>query len=165
MKNHLVTQLDFVRDEFQRVMKGVTAEEGTKVLAPFNSLGYIVGHMAVHEHTMWILMGQQRKLYSGIGQRFGSGSDTSVPQWDEVWAIWHHVTQESDGYLATLTDASLDDYLVYKGEPIKESLGHTLLRVINHYWFHIGEAHGLRQALGHKNIPDFVGDIQRTRYR
>ncbi len=163
-KHYLVTQLDFARAEFQRVMQDVSPQEGTRVLPPFNSLGFIVAHMAVHEHTMWILMGQQRKLYSGIGARFGSGAETSTPDWDEVWTIWHHVIQEADHYLVTLTDDMMDTFLTFRDQPREESLGHTLLRVINHYWFHIGEAHGLRQALGHTDIPDFVGDIQRTRY-
>lgn len=165
MKHYLVTQLEFARDEFQRVMQGVSAEEGERVLPPFNSLGYMVGHMAVHEHTMWILMGQQRKLYTGIGSRFGSGGEASVPPWAEAWDIWHNVTREANSYLAAITDDMLDTPLIYRDKPMHESLGHTLLRVINHYWFHIGEAHGLRQALGHKDIPDFVGEIQRTRYR
>ncbi len=165
MKHYLVTQLEFARDEFQRVMQGVSSGEGERVLPPFNSLSFMVAHMAVHEHTMWILMGQQRKLYSSIGSRFGSGAEASVPQWDEVWQIWHHVTREADSYLASITDDMLDTPLVYRDQPMQEVLGHTLLRVINHYWFHIGEAHGLRQALGHQDIPDFVGEIQRTRYR
>jgi len=96
MKHYLVTQLEFARDEFQRVMQGVSSQEGERVLPPFNSLGFMVAHMAVHEHTMWILMGQQRKLYSGIGSQFGSGAAATVPQWDEVWQIWHHVTREAD---------------------------------------------------------------------
>jgi hypothetical protein len=36
-----------------------------------------------------------------------------------------------------------------------------LLRMIGHYWFHTGEAHAVRQLLGHPNLPDFVGDIGR----
>jgi len=33
-----------------------------------------------------------------------------------------------------------------------------------HYWFHIGEAHAVRQMLGHGNLPDFVSDLPAVRF-
>jgi hypothetical protein len=38
-----------------------------------------------------------------------------------------------------------------------ESIGISLLRNIYHYWHHIGEAHAIRQILGHSDLPVFVG--------
>ena len=34
-----------------------------------------------------------------------------------------------------------------------------------HYWFHIGEAHAIRQILGHGELPQFVGDMSQALYR
>ena len=34
-----------------------------------------------------------------------------------------------------------------------------LLRNVYHYWFHTGEAHAVRQSLGHQGLPEFVGDM------
>jgi hypothetical protein len=34
-----------------------------------------------------------------------------------------------------------------------------------HYWFHLGEAHAIRQMLGHPDLPQFVGDMSRAVYR
>jgi hypothetical protein len=34
-----------------------------------------------------------------------------------------------------------------------------LLRNIYHYWYHTGEAHAIRDMLGHKNLPEFVGEM------
>jgi hypothetical protein len=31
--------------------------------------------------------------------------------------------------------------------------------VIYHYWFHVGEIISIRQILGHRDVPEFVGDI------
>ncbi len=28
-----------------------------------------------------------------------------------------------------------------------------------HYWYHLGEAHAIRQMLGHTGLPQFVGDM------
>jgi hypothetical protein len=39
-----------------------------------------------------------------------------------------------------------------------------LLRHIDHYWFHTGQAHAVREMLGHKNLPDFVGDMSAALY-
>lgn len=33
------------------------------------------------------------------------------------------------------------------------------LRNIYHYRCHIGEAHAVRQQLGHRDLPQFVGDM------
>ena len=39
-----------------------------------------------------------------------------------------------------------------------------LLRNIYHYWFHMGEAHAIRQLLGHPDLPQFVGDMSEAVY-
>lgn len=40
-----------------------------------------------------------------------------------------------------------------------------ILRNIYHYWFHLGEAHAIRQLLGHTDLPQFVGDMSEALYR
>ena len=39
------------------------------------------------------------------------------------------------------------------------TIGSLLLRVIYHYWYHIGEIMAIRQQLGHANLPEYIGDI------
>jgi hypothetical protein len=34
-----------------------------------------------------------------------------------------------------------------------------------HYWFHCGEAHAIRQMLGHTDLPQFVGDMSEALHR
>jgi hypothetical protein len=41
----------------------------------------------------------------------------------------------------------------------ESNIGALLLRVIYHYWYHIGEIMAIRQQLGHHGLPDFVGNI------
>jgi hypothetical protein len=38
-------------------------------------------------------------------------------------------------------------------------MGTMVLRMVGHYWFHTGEAHAVRQLLGHPDLPRFVGEI------
>lgn len=159
----LVTQLEFTRQEFRRVMNGVNSDSGERVLPPFNSLSYIVAHMAVHEHTMWIVCGQEERLFPEIDQ-FRSGSEALVPSWNLVWEQWEQITLASSAFLHQLSTNDLYSCLQHptSDTPLQEVLGHTLLRVIFHYWFHLGEAHGIRQAMGHENLPEFVGKLDQT---
>jgi hypothetical protein len=39
------------------------------------------------------------------------------------------------------------------------------MRNIYHYWFHTGEAHAVRQMLGHTDLPQFVGGMESAAYR
>jgi len=63
-----------------------------------------------------------------------------------------------------LTTEVLQTHLEWEGKPWPESVGTMLLRNIHHYWFHIGEAHAMRQVMGHQGLPDFVGDMSAAIY-
>jgi uncharacterized damage-inducible protein DinB len=82
-----------------------------------------------------------------------------------MWAAWHTITKTADQYLDTLTTATLQTYFIYKGKPRPESIGTMLLRNIYHYWYHTGEAHAIRDMLGHRELPQFVGDMSEGLYR
>jgi len=43
--------------------------------------------------------------------------------------------------------------------------GYAAAKNIFHYWFHTGEAHAVRQMLGHGNLPQFVGNMESVFYR
>ncbi len=163
MTHPLVTQLEFTRREFVRVMEGVSAEEGERVIPPFNSLSFVVAHMAFHEHTMFVLLGQGVDLGLDV-QVAHSGTDASVPSWNDMWTQWQQITDQADSYLQRLAQENLHVRLRQGDREVPEVLGHTLLRVIYHYWFHLGEAHAIRQVLGHKDIPEFVGAVGTTSF-
>lgn len=161
----LVTQLTFTREEFRRLWADVDSTEGERVLSPFNSLSFIVAHVATHEHSLWLQRAQKRTLPSAL-LRLRAGAEPEAPPWDAATDIWAQVTAESAAYLETLTDATLDARFARDAQrPAGAAIGHHLMRLIYHYWFHIGEMHGIRQALGHKGIPEFVGPVEQTRYR
>jgi hypothetical protein len=67
------------------------------------------------------------------------------------------VTATADAYLNTINADDLPTFLAFNGKPSRENVGTMLLRNIYHYWFHIGEAHAVRQQLGHSDLPQFVG--------
>jgi hypothetical protein len=166
MSHPLVTQLRFARSEFVRCLAGVPPEDAVRRMEPMNCLSWIVGHLASQEHYLWVLVAQGRNVAPpGLRELVGFGRPPSTPPWDEMWAVWHAVAEAADTYLDTVTDEALDTHLEWKGERMPETVGTRLLRNTYHYWFHLGEAHAIRQMLGHANLPDFVGDMSQVRYR
>ena len=165
MPHPLVVQLRFTRNEFARCLDGVTAEEATRRLSPMNCISWIVGHLASQENLYWVLQAQGRTLFPELEKLVGWGQPASTPPLNEMWDAWRTITAAADEFLDTLNTDVLQTYQRSGGTPLKESIGTRVLRNIYHYWFHTGEAHAIRQMLGHKDLPEFVGDISKAIYR
>ncbi len=165
MVHPLVTQLRFARSEFTRCLEGISAKDARRRLLPMNCISWIVGHLAYQENLYWVVRAQGRDLAPDLEHQVGWGQPASTPPLDEMWKTWHTVTDAADTYLETLTTERLQTYQNLEGEPLGESVGTKLLRNIYHYWFHAGEAHAIRQLLGHTDLPEFVGEISKAPYR
>ena len=74
--------------------------------------------------------------------------------------LWQTVTIAADSYLDTLTTESLQIDLLRDGKSVGQSLGSALRRITYHYWYHTGEIQAIRQMLGHKDLPEYVGNIE-----
>ncbi len=161
----LVAQLRFARSELERCLVGVSAEDAVRRLEPMNCISWIVGHLAAQEHYLWVDTAQGRNLAPGLYQQVGYGQPPSTPPLDEMWVIWRTITEAAGEFLDTLTPDALQRHLERKGKVLDESIGTLLMRNIYHYWFHTGEAHAIRQMLGHGELPQFVGDMAAAAYR
>jgi uncharacterized damage-inducible protein DinB len=161
----LVEQLRFARSELLRCIEGLSEADARRRLVPMNSISWIVGHLADQEHRYWVQLAQGRELAPDLSDLVGYGRPATTPPLDEMLAIWRSVTEAADAYLDGLTAEALGEHLLWQGQPTHETVGTRLLRNIYHYWFHIGEAHAIRQQLGHVNLPDFVGSMQSAAYR
>ena len=161
----LVTQLRFARSELLRCLKGVSDEEACHRFQPMNCISWIVGHLANQEHFLWVMAAQGRLEAPGLHRLVGTGKPASTPPLDEMWAVWSTVTKAADEFLNALTTEQLQSHLQWEGKPLPESIGTLLYRNTYHYWYHIGEAHAIRQLLGHPDLPQFVGDMSQAPYR
>ena len=161
----LVTQLRFTRSEFIRCLKDVSSEDGVRRIMPMNCISWIIGHLANQEQAYWVLLAQERMVVPGLNDLVGSGKPASTPPLNEMWAAWSNITLAVDPYLDTLTTTTLQTYFIYKGKPRPESIGTMLLRNTYHYWYHIGEARAIRDMLGQRELPQFVGDMSEALYR
>ena len=164
MTHPLVTQLRFTRSEFQRCLQGVSEDDAIRRIEPMNCLSWIVGHLASQEHYLWVLHAQGQNIAPELYKLVGFGQPPSTPLWGEMWETWRVITAAADVYLDTITAETLGHHLVWQGENLSEDVGISLLRNIYHYWFHLGEAHAIRQLLGHGALPQFVGNMAQVLY-
>lgn len=159
MTHPLVTQLRFARREFVRALDGVTDDEARRRFEPINSISWMVGHLASQEHRYWLVRWQDVTVAPEVDQLCGYGKPASTPPLDEMWDAWRRVTAATDPYLEELTTETLQTAILVDGKPWDETIGTMIRRVTYHYWFHTGESQAVRQLLGHKSLPEFVGDI------
>lgn len=159
MPHPLVSQLRFTRHEWLRALRGVNEADGRIRLEPMNSIGWIAGHLAWHEQRYWLRYAQDIVLAPQLDNLVGSGRPASTPSLAEMQAAWREITSTADPYLDTLTSAALQERFSRKGRSNRETIGTLLLRLTYHYWFHTGEVLAIRQMLGHRELPEFVGDI------
>lgn len=162
----LVTQLRFTRSEFLLGVKNVNDEDSAKRLLPMNCISWNVGHLAWQEQRYFLYYGQGQMPFPEIQKTFAYGAPASTPTISEMLDIWRKITKMVDPWLNTLTSAKLLETVVVNGKPSDRTIGNLLQRTIYHYWYHNGENQAIRQQLGHKRLPVFVGNIDdRAPYR
>jgi len=160
MPHPLIDQLRFTRSEWLRGLENISDEDGARHFGPMNCIGWNVGHLAWHEQRTWLQFAQGRLLFPALNETYAYGAPMSTPLLSETLEIWRQVTVAADPFLDTLTSASLQNDLPRNGKSVGQSLGSALRRITYHYWYHTGEIQAIRQMLGHKNLPDYVGDIE-----
>lgn len=159
MTHPLVLQLRFARSEFRRGLAGVTDDDARQRLMPMNCVAWNVGHLAWQEQRYWLYRGQGYLLLPEINERFAYGAAASTPALSEMWAAWEAITRAADPWLDTLLTEALQRPSAIEGRSDTLRFGSLLQRTIYHYWYHAGENMAIRQLLGHRDLPEFVGDI------
>jgi len=164
MAHPLVEQLRFTRDEWRRGLEGVSSEEAAREFEPINSIAWMIGHLAWQEQRYWLYQVDHTILVPEV-DACGSGQPASNPPLDAMWSAWHKITETADPYLDNLTTDALQIQPVLDDGRQLASPGTRMLRMTYHYWYHLGEGLAVRQLLGHGNLPQFVGNIDRVPYR
>jgi hypothetical protein len=122
-----------------------------------NSIGWIVAHMAWHEQRYWLTRAQELTPRAELNEIAANGGPATTPSLKAMLAAWADVTAAADPWLDGLRAADLLEALPGTGP--RRSIGSALQRVTYHYWFHTGEILAIRQVLGHRRLPEFVGNI------
>ena len=155
----LVSQLRFTRSELTRALEGVTDEEARHRFLPMNSISWIIMHLACQEQYFWLISAQNKFAIPHIYKLAGYGQPASTPPLADAWQAWRTITAAADPWLDTLTTPMLTTSMIAEEMQEGESIGSMLRRLTYHYWYHLGESQAIRQMLGHKNLPEFVGAI------
>ena len=159
MPHPLVLQLRFTRSEFRRALDGLTDDDARRRIMPMNCISWNIGHLAWQEQRYCLWRSQGLMPLPHINELFAYGAPASTPPLDEMWAAWHTVTEAADPWLDTLTTEKLQQHVIIDDQPSDLIFGSLLQRLIYHYWYHTGENMAIRQMLGHKDLPEFVGNI------
>lgn len=160
MPHPVVELLRFTRSEWQRGLRGVGEEDGARHFGPMNSIGWIVGHLAWQEQRTLFFRRKGELLDPDIHRLFAFGAPMSTPSLKEMRRAWSSVTKASEPFLDSITTRDLIRDLPLDGKRSGQNLGSALRRMTFHYWYHIGEIQAVRQMLGHKRLPQYVGNLE-----
>ena len=138
-------------------MRGVRPADALRRLEPMNSIGWIVAHMAWHEQRYWLTRAQDLTPEPDLNEIARNGGPATTPPLAAMLTAWSKVTAAADPWLDALTEGDLQGELAGSGP--RRTIGSGLQRVTYHYWFHTGEILAIRQVLGHRRLPEFVGNI------
>jgi len=162
----MVDQLRFTRSEFLRAIRGVGEADACQRILPMNCISWNVGHLAWQEQRYFLFLAQGQMPFPDINRDFAYGAPASTPALKEMLAAWKTITKAVDPWLDAQTPAKLMLKVIRDGKPIEVTYGNLLERLIYHYWYHLGENMAIRQQLGHKRLPQFVGNIdEKAPYR
>lgn len=159
MTHPLVEQLQFTRMEWRRGLQGISEEDGQHHFGPMNCISWTVGHIAWHEQKYWLELALDRVPYPELNTTHAYRAPMSSPSLSAMLKVWESVVHASNDFLESVSTDALQEKFQRKGRPINLQIGSALRRLTYHYWYHIGEIQAVRQMLGHKNLPEYVGDI------
>ncbi|HEY7123988.1 MAG TPA: DinB family protein [Ktedonobacterales bacterium] len=161
MSHPLVVQLRFTRSEFKRALEGLSEADACRRVLPMNCISWNIGHLAWHEQLNLLTRMQGKTPLPQINTLVGYGQAASTPPLAEMWAAWHEVTRLVDPFLDTMTTQKLAEVVAIDEHQTVYTPGAVIQRIIYHYWYHLGENMAIRQMLGHTQLPEFVGEIER----
>jgi hypothetical protein len=155
----IVDQIRFARSEFIRGVHDLSEADATIRVGPANSISWTVGHLAWQEQRYWLQRLNGVSLIPELDSEYCYGCPPSAPTLATSLERWNRIVAATDPHLDAVTEETLGVDPVVNGEHIGATFGSMALRVIYHYWFHLGETQGIRQALGHTGLAEYVGDI------
>ena len=153
----IAEQLRFTRHEWLRALEGVTALDATVHHGQMNSISWIVGHLANHEQRVLLVRTQKKTVRDDLAAKYATGAKMITPELSETLGAWRGVTAATEPYLDALTTSKLVRDLAFDGKRSGQSVGSAIRRMTFHYWFHIGEILAIRQMIGGKSLPEYVG--------
>ena len=157
MTHKLVSDLYYVHDKFEINFDDLSDKDARTRVGHANSISWIIGHLAHFEQYTHCEIAQGKTVSEAV-KVCGFGKPASTPPLAEMLDGWREITAVAKTFLDPLTEDDMQNSLTMPdGGSYGENIGTMLYRHTWHYWYHIGEIQGIRQALGHENLPQFIG--------
>ena len=160
-------------DDFDRVLNELTTEQAIENPNDESSFAWTLAHVT-EQLDRWInVIAQDMPPHSDIGKKeFRFGGTGISEDWQLIKLASQEVRAASKSYLDNLTDNDLESILLDAGDPnaphgisstdrMHIKLYSVTLRIISHYYFHIGEIATKRDRIGHP-VGDYPGPLSRT---
>ena len=157
----LIEQTQFMKKKWLEGHVDLSAADGIKRMGNANSISWMVGHLAGFDQAVWL----ERPLGIVLNEAVkacGYMQPASTPDLNEMLEAWHAIQKHVNTVQNQLT---AEDMLIHpgpEGNKSPENLGTLILRQMWHYWYHLGEMQGIRQAMGHENLAQYVGGIPKA---
>jgi len=149
-----------------RVLEGMSAEEAIAGEAG-STYAWTVAHLA-NQVDSWINVRFAHEAPHPLvsADRYRFGGDGRAESWAELRDASAEVRTAAAAFLTSMTEADLEQAIPYPGSlpELKDrrvSLRYTLIRVLTHHYFHLGELASKRSAAGHA-VGDYPGPLLRT---
>jgi hypothetical protein len=151
--------------ELDRVLDGLDATGAAQRVDGGSSFAWTLAHLTNQLDTSINVRLQNRPPNPVLNQgdlRFGGTG--SAENWDEIRRAVVEVRSSARPFLEALDDAGLAEEMAYAGTlPVlagrQVSVRYTLLRIVAHAYFHIGEIAAVRsRRLGHQ-VGDYPGPL------
>ena len=152
--------------DLDRVCAGMEDDEAI-LAADGSSYAWTVAHLA-NQVDSWI-----NTRFAGTDphavvsdRRYRFGGDGRAVAWPELWNASVDVRDVAARFLESLGEVDLDRTIPYPGSLTElqgrnVTLRYTLLRVLAHHYFHIGELASKRSAAG-RSVGDYPGPLLQT---
>lgn len=159
MAHPLVDQLRYTREQWALGLEGLSEDDATRHFGQMNCISWLVGHSAAQEHRFWFEYTQGKAAAPfPEPEEYATGAPMSTPSLKETLDLWQRTVQAADPYLDTLTTELLRQGVKNRSGD-ERLVGSLVRRVTYHYWYHTGEIQSIRQMLGHKDLPAYIGPI------
>jgi uncharacterized damage-inducible protein DinB len=155
-------------DDFDRVLNELDIQEAIENPNGGSSFTWTLAHVT-EQVDKWINVIAQNMLpHPTVEKKEFRFRGTGISQeWQLINQASQEVRAKAKSYLENLSDTDLESIVLNDNDPNTRperkqiKLYSMILRIVAHYYFHIGEIAAKRDSIGH-SVGDYPGSLKRT---
>ena len=155
-------------DDLDRVLDKLQIQQAIESPNGESSFSWTLAHLT-EQVDRWVNVIAQNMLpHPDLGKKEFRFGGTGISQdWQLINQASQEVRAAAISYLDNLSDNDLESIVLNDNDPSAKperkriKLYSVILRIISHYYFHIGEIAAKRDRIGH-SVGDYPGSLNRT---